>query len=97
MRNTSVCRAWAVYRMTLPKNVPGGNVVCEQREWDALEAARPGFHTLLHANIGTEQEAERLARGTAHEIAGPVVKKATQLAPLFSTTSSTVRGRPNAA
>lgn len=65
MRSTEVCRAWVVYRMTLPKNAVGGNVVCEQREWDAIEAAQPGYHTLLHTGIKTEQEAERLARGTA--------------------------------
>ena len=57
----------------------------------------PGFHTLLHANIGTEREAERLARGTANEAVGPAVKKPTQLAPLFSTVISPARGRPNAA
>ena len=65
MRLTEVCRAWVVYRMTLPKNAIAGNVVCEQREWDALEAERPGYHTLLHAGLKTEQEAEKLARGTA--------------------------------
>jgi hypothetical protein len=67
MRNTEVCRSWVVYRMTLPKNVVGGNVVCEQREWDAIEAAQPGYHTLLHTGLKTEQEAEKLARGTAGE------------------------------
>jgi hypothetical protein len=51
--------------MTLRGNTTGGNVVCEQAEWDALDAARPGFHTLLHSRIRTEQEAEKLARGTA--------------------------------
>jgi hypothetical protein len=65
MRNTEVCRSWVVYRMTLPKNAVGGNVVCEQREWERIEAAQPGFHTLLHTGIATEQEAEKLARGTA--------------------------------
>ena len=42
MRNTKVCRAWAVYRMTLPKNVTGGNGVCEQWEaaTQALKASR---------------------------------------------------------
>ncbi len=57
--------AWVVYRMTLCPGEYGGNVVCEQREWDALERARPGFHLLVRAGIGTEQEAEKLARGTA--------------------------------
>ena len=65
MRNTEVCRSWVVYRMTLPKNAVGGNVVCEQREWDAIEAAQPGYHPLLHTGLRTEQEAEKLARGTA--------------------------------
>jgi len=53
--------------MTLRKDTFGGNVVCEQREWDAIEAAQPGYHTLLHSGIKTEQEAEKLARGTAGE------------------------------
>ena len=65
MRQTEVCHAWVVYRMTLSKGAVGGNVVCEQREWDALEAARPGFHTLVRSGLATEQEAEKLARGTA--------------------------------
>lgn len=65
MRITEVCNAWVVYRMTLHGNAVAGNVVCEQREWDALEAARPGFHTLLHTGLKTEQEAEKLARGTS--------------------------------
>ena len=67
MRTTEVCHAWVVYRMTLHGNAVAGNVVCEQREWEALERARPGFHTLLHSGIKTEQEAEKLARGTAGE------------------------------
>ncbi|QJW94475.1 hypothetical protein [Frigoriglobus tundricola] len=65
MRTTETCHAWVVYRMTLHGNAVAGNVVCEQREWEALERARPGFHTLLHSGIKTEQEAEKLARGTA--------------------------------
>lgn len=54
-----------VYRMTLSKQAVGGNVVCEQSEWEAIELARPGYHVLLHSGIKTEQEAEKLARGTA--------------------------------
>ena len=67
MRTIEVCRAWVVYKMTMPKNTIGGNVVCEPREWDLIEAQRPGFHTLLHTGLKTEQEAEKLARGTAGE------------------------------
>jgi hypothetical protein len=51
--------------MTLSKGMIGGNVVCKQSEWDAIELARPGFHLLIRAGIETEQEAEKLARGTA--------------------------------
>ena len=67
MRITEVCRSWVVYKMTMPKNMVGGNVVCEQREWEVIEAQRPGYHTLLHSGLKTEQEAEKLARGTAGE------------------------------
>ena len=76
MRITEVCRSWVVYKMTMPKNMIGGNVVCEQREWETLEAIRPGFHTLLHAGLKTEQEAEKLARGTAGETRSRKLKKA---------------------
>ena len=75
MRITEVCHAWVVYRMTLPKNAIGGNVVCEQREWDQMEALRPGHHTLLHTGLKTEQEAEKLARGTAGDAKPRAVKK----------------------
>ena len=65
MRPSEECNSWVVYRMTLSKGAVGGNVVCEQKEWDALERAQPGLHTLIRAGIATEQEAEKLARGTA--------------------------------
>jgi hypothetical protein len=65
MRRADECTEWVVYRMTLYPGGYGGNVVCGRREWDALERARPGFHLLVRAGIGTEQEAEKLARGTA--------------------------------
>jgi hypothetical protein len=70
MRPTDATVSWVVYRMTLPKQAVGGNVVCEQSEWDAIESARPGYHTLLHSGIKTEQEAEKLARGTAGDSFG---------------------------
>ena len=37
----------------------------EQAEWDAMESAQPGYHTLVRSGITNEGEAERLARGTA--------------------------------
>jgi hypothetical protein len=57
--------SWVVYKMTLPKEPEGMNAVCEQSEWDAMERARPGYHTLVRSRITNEGEAERLARGTA--------------------------------
>ncbi|MDY3555181.1 hypothetical protein R5W24_004319 [Gemmata sp. JC717] len=65
MRVQEVCHAWVVYRVSLNGGKGTANVVCEQREWETIEAAQPGLHTLLHSGLKTEQEAERLARGTS--------------------------------
>ena len=57
---------WVVYKTNTDGKLGGGmNVVCEQSEWDALELARPGHHTLVQAGIASESEAEKLARGTS--------------------------------
>ena len=56
---------WVVYTMDPLGKTPGINVVCEQTEWDALELAHPGRHTLVRSGITNEAEAERLARGTS--------------------------------
>jgi hypothetical protein len=53
---------WVVYLMTLHGKQSGVNAVCDQSEWDALELARPGYHKLVRAGIGSEVEAERIAR-----------------------------------
>ena len=39
------------------------NAVCERGEWEAMERARPGYHTLVQTGIFNEGEAEKLARG----------------------------------
>jgi hypothetical protein len=57
--------SWVVYRMTVHRQEGGMNAVCEQSEWDAMERARPGYHTLIRAGISNEAEAERFARGTS--------------------------------
>jgi hypothetical protein len=63
MRNAT----WVVYSIPM-KDSPGGvRAVCEQREWEAMGAARPGFFTLVRGGIANEGEAEQLARGTAGE------------------------------
>ena len=65
MRKSRVVSGWVVYRMTLVGKVEGQNAVCEQSEWDAMEAERPGFHALVREGIASETEAELLARGTS--------------------------------
>jgi len=64
MREKKV-ESWVVYLMTVNKKLSETKAVCEQTEWDAMELARPGYHTLVRAGIATETEAEKLARGTA--------------------------------
>jgi hypothetical protein len=56
---------WVVYKMTIAGKHTGINAVCEQSEWDAMELARPGYHTLVRSGIADAGEAERLARGTS--------------------------------
>jgi hypothetical protein len=65
MRKVEEVVSWVVYRMTLHGKPDGMNAVCEQGEWDAMELAQPGQHTLIQGGITNEGEAERLARGTA--------------------------------
>jgi hypothetical protein len=57
--------SWVVYLMTVKNNAAGVNAVCEQTEWDAMEAAKPGQYTLIRSGIASEAEAEKLARGTS--------------------------------
>jgi hypothetical protein len=57
--------SWVVYLMTIRNQPDGRPAVCEQGEWDAIELGRPGYHRLIQAGIGTEVEAELLARGTS--------------------------------
>jgi hypothetical protein len=59
-KNTS----WVVYLMTLHNQEPA-KAVCDQAEWEALEMARPGYHKLVRSGIASENEAEKLARGTS--------------------------------
>ena len=64
MRKAEQVGPWVVYRMTVPGK-PAVNAVCEQAEWDAMELAHPGRHTLVRSGITNEAEAEKLARGTS--------------------------------
>ena len=60
-KKREVAVTWVVYKMNLA-GPAGPNAVCEQAEWDAMELAHPGHHTLIKAGITNEPEAERLAR-----------------------------------
>jgi hypothetical protein len=65
MRKAEKVESWVVYLMTVHRKPSGGAAVCEQAEWDAMELAQPGYHTLIRGGITSEGEAERLARGTS--------------------------------
>jgi hypothetical protein len=52
---------WVVYKSHLA-GAQGPNAVCEQWEWDEMELAAPGRHTLIRQGIASEPEAERVAR-----------------------------------
>ena len=70
MRETVQAEAWVVYLMTIHGKAEAMRAVCEQGEWDEMERARPGYHTLVRAGITNEGEAERLARGTSGDVKG---------------------------
>jgi hypothetical protein len=62
MRKTEKILSWVVYRMTMKGKGSGMGTVCEQAEWEEMELAQPGYHTLVQAGIINEGVAERLAR-----------------------------------
>jgi hypothetical protein len=68
MRKFMETLLWVVYRMTIHGKASGMNAVCEQSEWDAMERAQPGRHTLVQAGIANEAEAERLARSVPTDV-----------------------------
>jgi hypothetical protein len=68
MRRTKQVETWVVYRMTLPKTLIEVNAMCEQSEWEAMQRENPGVHALIRSGITSEEEAEKLARGTTGDI-----------------------------
>ena len=65
MRKVEEGQAWVVYQIPVRGRAELINAVCEQKEWEAMELAQPGHFTLVRANIVSEAEAEKLARGTS--------------------------------
>ncbi|HTK74296.1 MAG TPA: hypothetical protein VL371_03505 [Gemmataceae bacterium] len=57
--------SWVVYLMAVRGHATGVRAVCQQGEWEAMERAQPGRHTLIQSGITTEGEAERSARAGA--------------------------------
>jgi len=65
MGNAEASVKWVVYEIGTHEKTAGLHAVCSQSEWDAMELARPGHHTLIRGGILNEAEAERMARGTS--------------------------------
>src|SRR5882672_6028717 len=65
MHESSKVTSWVVYKMTLHGKPDQMNAVCGRQEWDAMEKSRPGYHTLIQADILSEATAEKIARGTS--------------------------------
>ncbi len=67
MRKTEESVLWVAYRMNF-KGKAQMNAVCKQAEWDAMERAHPGYHTLIRAGIINESDAEKLARSSPVDV-----------------------------
>ena len=64
MRQTKAPEAWVVYQsVDGPRN--GMKSVCEQSEWEAMQASQSANVKLIKKGIQSESEAEKLARGTS--------------------------------
>ena len=65
MEKTNQAVGWVVYRKTMSLNGKSNGLVsvCPQGEWDAMELANPGYHTLVRAGISNEPEAEASGEG----------------------------------
>jgi hypothetical protein len=57
--------SWVVYQSAVKGQPTGPNAVCDQAEWEVMEATAPGTNRLIRGGIRSEGEAERLARGTS--------------------------------
>jgi hypothetical protein len=56
---------WVVYQWPMKGSAVGTRAVCEQREWQAMDRAKPGYFTLIRDGIKNEGEAEQLSRGNS--------------------------------
>jgi hypothetical protein len=61
---TTRATAWVVYQAAVKGMEHGPNAVCDQAEWDAMEAAAPGIKRLARGSSG-----DFVPRGTAKAVA----------------------------
>jgi hypothetical protein len=80
-KKPSQAESWVVYQSAVRGEPTGPNAVCEQAEWEAMEAQAPGANRLIQAGIRTEGEAERLARGKSGDPVPRAPKGTTRFAP----------------
>jgi hypothetical protein len=66
---------WVVYQRPMRGCAEGIRAVCEQREWAAMNLAKPGFYTLIQEHIENEGKAEQLARGKSGQELSPAAKR----------------------
>jgi hypothetical protein len=78
MRNTNEASLWAVYQVAANGKQDAAKAMCDQREWAFVESQGQGRCTLIRANITSEAEAERLARGTSGD---PVIRQPRNYSP----------------
>jgi hypothetical protein len=64
MRAVKEPESWVVYQSVDGPRM-GMKSVCEASEWDAMQSAQSTAVKLIKKNIGSESEAEKLARGTS--------------------------------
>lgn len=91
--NDKALKTWVVYTMTLSEKKDGRNAVCTQTAWDAMEAARPGYHKLIQSHIGNEGEAERLARDLQTPATTPKPTRRSNFARPLASSSETVQSQ----
>ena len=64
---TTRATAWVVYQAAVKGTDQGPRAVCDQAEWDAMEAATPGVNRLIRGGITNEAEAEKLRAKLGNE------------------------------
>jgi hypothetical protein len=83
-------KSWVAYTKNFRAPTFTANAVCTQAEWDAMEADKPGRHTLIQSGIASEAEAERLARYRPEEPTPLVLPRGIRRPAFWANRSATV-------